>query len=181
VIADVTNFQLFELSVHLQKINIMKHVSLASIEKAIKKVDNLDDDGLERFSETCALAQETLLGYVMSAAVEYENEELEGLLIYYFCLISECFNQEGLKVRPITEDDIDAFEEPYFEMLDEYFENDNEDLIEEFCDQPQLAQFMAMEISTEDEDGTTLSDETATQLFIVTLAMITLMGRGIEA
>lgn len=159
----------------------MKHVSLASIEKAIKKVDNLDDDGLERFSETCALAQETLLGYVMSAAVEYENEELEGLLIYYFCLITECFNQEGLKVRPITEDDIDAFEEPYFEMLDEYFEDDNEDLIEEFCDQPQLAQFMAMEISTEDEDGSTLSDETATQLFIVTLAMITLMGRGIEA
>jgi hypothetical protein len=159
----------------------MKHISLASIEKAIKKVDNLDDDELERFSETCALAQETLLGYVMSAAVEYENEELEGLLIYYFCLISECFNQEGVTVRPITEDDIDTFEEPYFDMLDEYFETDNDDLIEEFCDQPQLAQFMAMEISTEDDDGSTLSDETATQLFIVTLAMITLMGKGIQA
>jgi hypothetical protein len=37
---------------------------------------------------------------------------------------------------------------------------------------------MAMEISTEDEDGTSLDDETATQLFIVTLAMITLMGRA---
>lgn len=159
----------------------MKHVSLASIEKAIQKVDNLDDDGLERFSETCALAQETLLGYVMSAAIEYDNKNLEGLLIYYFCLISECFNQEGLRVRPVTEDDIDSFEEPYFEMLDTYFNNDDEDLIEEFSDQPELAQFMAMEISTEDADGTTLDDETATQLFIVTLAMITLMGRAIEA
>jgi hypothetical protein len=38
---------------------------------------------------------------------------------------------------------------------------------------------MAMEISTEDVDGTSLDDETATQLFIVTLAMITLMGRAI--
>jgi hypothetical protein len=37
-----------------------------------------------------------------------------------------------------------------------------------------------MEISTEDDDGTTLDDETATQLFIVTLAMITLMNRAIE-
>ena len=54
----------------------MKHVSLASIEKAIKKVDNLDDDGLEKFSETCALSQEVLLGYVMSAAIEYNNEKL---------------------------------------------------------------------------------------------------------
>ncbi len=158
----------------------MKHVSLASIEKAIQKVDNLDDDGLERFSETCALAQETLLGYVMSAAIEYDNKNLEGLLIYYFCLISECFNQEGLRVRPVTDEDINAFEEPYFEMLDGYFNSDDEEIIDEFCDQPELAQFMAMEINTEDADGTTLDDETATQLFIVTLAMITLMGRAIE-
>ena len=39
---------------------------------------------------------------------------------------------------------------------------------------------MAMEISTSDEDGTSLDDETATQLFIVTLAMISLMNRVIQ-
>ena len=157
----------------------MKHVSLKSIEEAIKKVDNLDDDGLEKLSETFALAQETLLGYVMSAAIEYENENLEGLLIYYYCLLSECFVQEGVQLRQITEDDIDLFEEPYFQMLDAYFESDDEEVLESFCDQPHLAQFMAMEISTEDTDGTSLDDETATQLFIVTLAIITLMNRAI--
>lgn len=159
----------------------MKHVSLESIEKAIKKVDNLDDDGLERLSETFALAQPVLLSYLMSAAVEYENEQLEGLIIYYFCVISEAFAQEKIRTVQVTETDIDGFEEPFFEMLDEYFENEDEDLMEDFCDQPNLVQFMAMEISTEDEDGTTLSDETASQLFIVTTAMITLMGRMIEA
>lgn len=158
----------------------MKHVSTASIEKAINKVDNLDDDGLESLSETYATAQPTLLGYVMSAALEYQNEKLEGLLIYYYCLIGECFAQEGLKLKNISEDDIDAFEEPYFDMLDTYFENDDDEVLEDFCDQPELTQFMAMEISTEDEDGTSLDDETATQLFIVTLAMITLMNRAIE-
>jgi hypothetical protein len=159
----------------------MKHVSFASIETAIKKVDNLDDDGLEQLSEKYALAQQTLLSYVMSAAIEYQNEKLEGLLIYYYCLISECFDTEGLKIRQVTEEDIDAFEEPYFDMLDAYFENDDDDVLEDFCDQPELTQFMAMEISTEDEDGTTLDDETATQLFIVTLAMISLLNRVIEA
>ena len=63
-------------------------------------------------------------------------------------------------------------------MLDIYFENDDEEILESFCDQPELAQFMAMEISTEDTDGTSLDDETATQLFIVSIAMITLMGRA---
>lgn len=159
----------------------MKHVSLASIENAIKKVDNLDDDALEKLSETYALAQPILLGYVMSAADEYENEQLEGLLIYYFCLISECFSQESVIIAQVTEEDIDAYEEPFFEMLDVYFESDSEDSLDEFCDQPNLTQFIAMEVSTPDEDGTKLEDDTATQLFIVTTAMIGLMGRSISA
>ena len=158
----------------------MKHVTFSSIEKAIQKVDNLNDDELEVLSEKFALAQPTLLGYAMTAPEEYQNEELEGLLIYYFCLISEAFEQQGLELNAISEEEIDAFEEPFFEMLDAYFENDDAELLEDFCDQPELSQFMAMEISTEDEDGSSLSDETATQLFIVSLAMITLMNRALK-
>jgi hypothetical protein len=156
----------------------MKHVSFAAIEKAISIVDNLDDDGLEKLSEKYALAQPTLLGYVMSAPAEYNNEPLEGLLIYYFCLLSACFEEQGLQAIQVSENDIDEFEEPYFDMLDAYFENDDEDLLDEFCDQPELTRFMAMEISTEDTDGSSLDDETATQLFIVTVAMIALMNRA---
>ncbi len=155
----------------------MKQVSIKSIESAIDKIDNLDDDGLERISETYALAQPTLLGYIMSAAVEYQNEQLEGLLIYYYCLISETFTQEGATVGVVSEDDIDAFEEPFFEMLDQYFDKEEEDIIHDFTDQPELIQFMMMEITTKDEDGTSLDDDTATQLFIVTAAMITLLTR----
>jgi hypothetical protein len=40
---------------------------------------------------------------------------------------------------------------------------------------------MAMEVSEEDEDGSELSEETATQLFIVSLAMISLLNRAIIA
>jgi len=157
----------------------MKQVSLADIEKAIEVVDNLDDNQLEAISNKYASSQQSLLNYVMSAPAEYKNESLEGLLIYYFCLICECFEQGGIKVRAITEEDIDELEDPYFDMLDQYFEDEDEEIIESFCDQPYLAQFMAMEVSTEDNDGTSLDEETATQLFIVTLAMISLMNRAI--
>jgi hypothetical protein len=159
----------------------MKHVSLASIEKAIDIVDNLDDDQLESTFEKYALPQQMLLEYVMSAPTEYENEDLEGLLVYYFCLINECFTQEGIKLREVTEEDIDEMQEPFEEMLDQYFDDEDEEILESFCDQPELAQFMAMEVSTDDEDGSTMSDETASQLFTVTIAMISLMNRAIEA
>ena len=158
----------------------MKHIQQVSIEKAINKVDNLDEDGLERVSETYALAQQTLLGYVMSAAQEYKNEQLEGLLIYYFCLISEAFTQEQVLMSVISEDDIEAFEEPFFDMLDHYFDTDNEEVLNDFIDQPELTRFMMIEISTKDDDGSSLDDETATQLFIVTSAMTTLMNRAIK-
>lgn len=164
----------------MKKNKIMKHISVNAIERAIDKVDNLDDDGLEKLAETYALAQQTLLGYVMSAAVEYKNDRLEGLLIYYYCLISETFSQEQVFLNQITDESIDSFEEPFFEMLDTYFDKDDEDVLNDFCDQPELIRFMMMEISTKDEDGTSLDDETATQLFIVTTAMITLMTRSIK-
>ena len=61
----------------------MKHVSLASIEKAIQKVDNLDDDALEELSEQLAKKQEILLGYVMSAAIEYKNEAVSSDFIIH--------------------------------------------------------------------------------------------------
>ncbi len=162
----------------------MKHISLSSIEKAIEKVDNLDENGLEKISETFALSQPLLLGYILSAAEEYENENLEGLIIYYFCLITEAFNQEGVTLNEVSEEIVDEFEEPFFDALDAYFGSESEesdDLLAEFCDQPELIQFMAMEVSTPDVDGTELDDETATQLFIVTSAMIGLLGRAIKA
>lgn len=159
----------------------MSHVTFQSIEKAIEKVDNLNDDALEKLSEMYAVAQPELLGYLMSAAMEYENEQLEGLIIYYYMLISEAFANEGLSANMITEADIDAFEGPFAEMLDAYFEDNESDILEGFCDQPDLAQFMAMEVSEEDDDGSSLDDETASQLFIVTIAMITLLNQNLKA
>lgn len=158
----------------------MSQVTLGHIEAAIKKVDTLDDNAIDQLTETHAKAQPILVGYIMSAADEYDNEDLESLLIYYFALIMEAFSQAGLQPATITEEMIDAFEEPYFQVLDDYFQNEDDDVLEEFSEQTDLVRFMALEISTEDEEGMSLDDETATQLFIVTLAMISLLSRSLE-
>jgi hypothetical protein len=157
----------------------MTQIQFSNIEKAIAKIDNLDDDALERISETFALEQEVLIGYVMSAAIEYDNEKLEGLLVYYFCLIMEIFKQEQVNVKAVTEELIDEFQEPYFEVIDQYFENGEEEILYEYTRQEHLVNFLAMEISEPDVDGTQLDDETASQLYIVLLAMVTLLDKSI--
>jgi len=158
----------------------MKHISQKSIDQAISVIDNLDDDQLEQVFEKYALQQETLLAYLMTAPVEYENEKLEGLLIYYFCLISECFQQEGVSLNEIIESQIEEHLDPYFEMLDAYFEYEDEEIMESFVDQPHLSQFLSLDVSTEDDDGTNFDDKTASQLFIVTLSMVVLMNNAIS-
>ena len=65
-------------------------------------------------------------------------------------------------------------------MLDHYFDTDEEEVLNDFIDQPELTQFMMIEISTKDDDGSSLDDDTATQLFIVIMAMITLMNKSIK-
>ena len=65
-------------------------------------------------------------------------------------------------------------------MLDEYFENENEEIIDSFVDQPNLSKFLAIEVSTEGDDGSSLNDETASQLFIVTLSMVVLLNNAIS-
>jgi len=157
----------------------MKHVSRASIDKAIEIVDNLNDEELEAITKRYIKEQATLFDYVVSAVSEYQNKELEGLLVYYFCLINECFRQEGISLRQIEEQDIDLVHEPFFDMLDEYFETEDEELIESFCDQPHLAMLMATDVSTADNDGSEMSEETATQTYIVAMAMIAVMNRAI--
>jgi len=158
----------------------MKHITQESIDKAISVIDNLDDAHLEKVFEKYALEQQNLLAYLMSAPAEYENEQLEGLLVYYFCLINECFSQQGLKTAEIQEKHIEDHQEPYFTMLDEYFENEEEEIIDSFVDQPNLSKFLAIEVSTEDDDGSSLNDETASQLFIVTLSMVVLLNKAIS-
>jgi hypothetical protein len=160
------------------KKHAMPHVTFNAIERAIDRIDNLDDDGLEALSEKYAKSQPDLLGYVLSAPTEYGNEELGGLLIYYYCLISDAFQEEGLEPNTVSNEDIEAFEEPFFELLEALYDAENLDILEDFCDQPELVKFMSMEISTEDVDGTSLSEETANQLFIVCIALITLLSRA---
>lgn len=157
----------------------MSTISPQNIENAIKKIDSLNEDALDKIIETYALKQEDLLGHVMQAGVEYENEDLNTFSIYYFAIVMAAFEDAEISIKNITQDDIDDFQEPFLLALDEINQNEDYTPLHELINQPNLVVFMANEIDAEDEDGEVLEEETKTQLFIVMSSMIGLMNNSI--
>lgn len=157
----------------------MAQITVEQIEKAVEKVNHLDDASLDRLSETYTLAQTELLAYIMQASEEYENEELADYLIYYFCLIAEMFTQAKLNTTRVTDDMIDEFHETYLDLLEEYSETEDPSVLDTVVNQPNITAFIAEDLSGVDEDGEELDAETASQLFIVLVALVGLLNKSI--
>ncbi|UKN03126.1 hypothetical protein K6119_06315 [Paracrocinitomix mangrovi] len=154
----------------------MPQVSVESIAKALKKVDQLDEDGLDRLIETYTLKQEALVNYILAAGYEYENEDLNVFSIYYFALVYEAFYQQGITLKTITDEMIEEFQDPFVMALDELNKNEDFEPLQDLINQHNLLNFMTEEIESEDSDGIVLDEDTQTQLFIVTTSMIGLMN-----
>ncbi len=159
----------------------MTQITEKYITAATLKIDDLNEDSLEKLSEAHVLAQETFVGYILSSAVEYENDSLLDYLIYYFNIFSEAFAMQGVKMKKIDEAMIDDFQEEYVQTLDEYMETDDEDLIGSLCNQPMMVSFLIHEITGEDETGAVMEEDLGSHVFIVGVALIALMNRAIIA
>jgi len=157
----------------------MSIVSSDSILKAVKKIDNLSEDALEKLVEAYALQQEDLLPYLMQAGFDFDNEELNAFSVYYFAIVMEAFNAEGIKLNPVTEDDISEFQESYLLALDEVSKEDFLPM-HELLNQPHLISFILNELEAKDVDGESFDDETQNQLFIVLMGMIGLLNNAIK-
>jgi len=158
----------------------MSQVSHESIEKALTRIDGLTDDALDKLIETYTLSQQDLVDYIMQAGMEYENEDLNIYGIYYFAIIYESFLQQGLTPKKITEEDIDEFQEPFLDALDAIHKKDDHGPLQELISQFELQEFMVAEIEAKDEDGEELTEETKTQLFIVSAAVIGLLNEAVS-
>ncbi len=159
----------------------MSQISIENIEAAIAKIDGLDEEALDKLIETFTLKQQHLVNYLLQAGLEYENEDLNVFSIYYFAIVFEAFIQQGLTLNEITEDAIEAFQDPFVLALDAIYKDEDYAAMQDLMQQHHLAQFMMNEIEAQDEDGETLPDDTKTQLFIVSSGMIALLNGAIDA
>jgi hypothetical protein len=158
----------------------MEQVNISSVEKALKKIDNLTEEALDKLIETYTLQQQPLVDYILQAGAEYQNEDLNVFSIYYFAIVSEAFFQEGIEVASISEEMIDEFHEPFILALDAIYQDEDYEPMQDLIQQHHLQQFMVDEIESPDSDGVVLEEEVQTQLFIVTTSMIGIMNSAIK-
>lgn len=158
----------------------MKQVSEKSIVSAIEKVDGMTDDALDALIETFTLKQQNLVNYILQAGIEFENEELNIYSIYYYAIIMEAFQQEGLSIPEITEDDIDEFQEPFLLALDAIHKEEDYEPMHELLYQHHLINFLMSELSAPDDEGKELDEEMQTQLFLVVAGVIGLLNKSAQ-
>lgn len=157
--------------------NGMPQISPENIDAAIDKIDNLNEDALDKLIETFTLSQDELVNYILQAGFEYENDELNMYSMYYFAIIYESFLQQNLNPATISDQIIEDFQEPFHLALDAIHSEEDHVPLQELLNQPHLIEFMINEIEAEDEDGDTLDEETKTQLFIVSSSIIGLLNQ----
>lgn len=153
-----------------------QQVSIESIEKALKKVDSLDENALDKLIETHTLSQQNLVDYLLQAGMEYQNEDLNVYSIYYFAVFMEAFHAQDLSVREVTTEDIEAFHEPYLLALDAVHSNEDYEPMDDLVGQQNLQQFIIEEVESPDSEGVMLEEDTQTQLFIVCMSLIGLLN-----
>lgn len=158
----------------------MAQVSKESIEKALQKIDGLDEAGLDKLIETYTLNHQPLVDYILQAGIEYQNEDLNVFSIYYFTIIAESFFQQKIELKAISEEMIENFQEPYHLALDAAHSSEDYEPMQDLIQEPNLQQFMLEEIESPDSDGVMLEEETQTQLYIVTTAIIGIMHAAIQ-
>ncbi|MCB0477176.1 MAG: hypothetical protein KDC84_03380 [Crocinitomicaceae bacterium] len=155
----------------------MEYITAEHINNAINKIEGMDDDALSHLIETFVLEQNSLAGYSLQAAIEFQNEELNDLIMYYFAIIYQSFKNAGYKMGIVEDDLIDAFQEPFHEALDLIHTTEDYSEISSLINQPVLENWMVDEIGAEDSEGNLLGDETQIQLYLVTMNIIGLLNK----
>ncbi len=156
----------------------MEYIGAEHINEAIKKIEGMDDEALSRLIETFTMEQNPLVGYSLQAAIEFQNDELSDLIMYYFAIIYQTFINAGYKTPEINDEMIDAFQEPFHQALDVIHQQEDYSEISALINQPVLEQWMVDEIGSEDVEGNVLGDETQIQLYLVSMTIIGLLNKS---
>ena len=154
----------------------MKHISNESIEKAVAYINELSTEDFDNYAEKVCSEQSCLVGYAMSSALEFENENLMNLLMYYFHVYYNSFQQEQIELKTIDDEFIDAFQEDFFSILDEFQKENDVSILTTFSNQSNLISFLISEMNHELEND--LDSETADQLFLVSTGVISILSKA---
>jgi hypothetical protein len=155
----------------------MEYINAEHINAALEKIEGMEDEAISKLIETFTLEQTPLIGYSLQASMEFQNEELNDLVMYYFAVIYQTYKNAGYKMTEVNDELIDQFQEPFHSALDLIHATEDYSEISSLINQPVLESWMVDEIGSEDSEGNLLGDETQIQLYLVAMTIIGLLSK----
>jgi hypothetical protein len=151
----------------------MELITDQTIDLVNDRIQHMDEGMIGKVWDSFAREQPALVGYVLGESRELEMPDAREDVAYVLTIILLSFQELCPGIPPVTEAEFEkAFNEEFDEMeavfQDGFDESDAMAVIESFC-QPDLLQFAAATIYTEDGDEEESSNFTEEEagLFIV--------------
>ena len=158
----------------------MRQILEEKVIEAIEFINSARDDVLDQYSERYADTQESLVGYVFQIATENDDDELLSYFVYYYTLIMYIFEKAFGSLVTVPDEAIDSFHAEYSELLEEYSENEDFSELNDFIGQPVLVDFLIHDISSDDENGNVLPDETQNILNTVLIGLVGILSKSVN-
>jgi len=151
----------------------MRLITDQTIDLVNDRIQRMDETQIGRIWDSFAKEQPALVGYVLGESRELKMPDAREDVAYVLTIILLSFQEMSPGIPAVTEQEFEkAFNEEFDEMeavfQDGFDESDAMAVIESFC-QPDLLQFAAATIYTEDADEEEASNFTEEEagLFIV--------------
>src|SRR5215469_15569699 len=160
----------------------MQLITDQTIDLVNDRIQHMDEVQIGKVWDSFAKEQPALVGYVLGESRELEMPDAREDVAYVLTIILLSFRELCPGIPSVTEAEFEkAFNEEFDEMeavfQDGFDETDAMAVIESFC-QPDLLQFAAATIYTEDDDTSSNFSEEEAGLFIVIFkTAITLLHR----
>ncbi|HVU96733.1 MAG TPA: hypothetical protein VHE34_16000 [Puia sp.] len=149
----------------------MQPITDQTIDLINDRIQHMDESQIGRIWDSFAREQPALVGYVLGESRELAEPDAREDVAYVLTVILLSFREFRPGIPAISEQEFEkSFNEEFDEMenvfQDGFDESDAMAVIESFC-QPDLLQFTAATIYSEDEEETSNFSEEEAGLFIV--------------
>ena len=150
----------------------MQKITEETIDAINDQIQNMDESRIGKVWDEFAKEQPALVGYVLGESRELKEADAREDVAYILTIILLSFRHVHGGIIPVTEAEFEKSFNGEFEEMEEVFhdgfdESDAMAIMDSFC-QPELLQFVAAIIYSEEEDeeGSNFTEEEA-GLFIV--------------
>jgi hypothetical protein len=149
----------------------MQPITDQTIDLINDRIQHMDENQIGRVWDSFAREQPALVGYVLGESRELADPDAREDVAYVLTVILLSFREFRPGIPSISEQEFEkSFNEEFDEMenvfQEGFDENDAMAVIQRFC-QPDLLQFAAATIYSEDEEETSNFSEEEAGLFIV--------------